>query len=75
MDVSTKSPIQPEFLYSLSQIASIFEVDVRWVKENLIFNRTCRYKKRGNIYMVLGMWLIEWANEDHNHLGDSEPNA
>lgn len=65
MKDSQPKSIEPTTLYTPSSIASIFEVDVQWVKKNLIQNRTCRYRKQGRVYVILGKWLIEWAETEH----------
>ena len=59
--------IDPNRLYTPNSLADIFQVDERWVKDNLIYNRTCRHKKQGCVYMLLGKWVIEWAEADHEY--------
>ena len=58
--------IDPNKLYTPLAVASVLQVDEKWVKTNLIYNRACRHRKQGNVYFLLGKWIIEWAERDHN---------
>ena len=62
--------ICPEKLYTPASIARVFQVDEQWVKKNLIYNKECRHRKTGRVYVVLGKWLIEWAERDHELAGE-----
>lgn len=64
--------IDPNVLYTPNSLAGILEVDVTWVKKNLIFNRACRFRKQGAVYLLLGKWVIEWAETDHTFPGEDE---
>ena len=64
--------IEPGILYTPTAIAEVFQVDVEWVKKNLIRNRACRYRKQGQVYAILGRWLVEWAESDHEPVANIE---
>ena len=57
--------INPDVLYTPAALARIFQVDVTWIKRNLFKPGGCRYRKQGSLYFVVGRWLVEWAQEDH----------
>ena len=54
----------PEVVYPLAQVAENLMVSEKWVKDNLIHNGSCAYKRQGNTYVFLGQWLINWCRSD-----------
>ncbi len=53
-----------DVIYPLSQVAENLMVSEKWVKENLVHNGSCAYKRQGNTYVFLGQWLINWCRAD-----------
>lgn len=64
---SNPNYIDPTLLYTPNSLAGVIQVDEEWVKRNMIYNRSCRFKKRGQRYFILGKWVIEWVESDHNY--------
>lgn len=64
--------IDPNALYTPTSLAEIFQVDDSWVKKNLIYPREIRYKKQGAVYIILGQWVIDWAQRSHDQPDDDE---
>ena len=64
--------VDPSILYTPNSLAAIFQVDEKWVKTHMIYNRSCRFRKQGAVYMILGRWVIEWAETEHDYPGKDE---
>ena len=60
----------PGVIYPISQVANNLDTSEKWVKENLIYNRACGYKKVGQCYIFLGDWLIKWCLDQFEIPGD-----
>jgi hypothetical protein len=54
----------PDVIYPLAQVAENLMVSERWVKEHLVKNGSCAYKRQGDTYLFLGQWLIAWCRSD-----------
>ena len=64
--MTNQSPqfVDPNLLYTIAGLADVFRVDEKWIKKHLVHSKACRFKKQGNLYLILGKWVIEWA-ESH----------
>lgn len=64
--------IDPKRLYTPTGVGIELQKSEKWVKENLIYNRACRFKKKGSVYVIYGQWLIEWALSDHDEIDSDD---
>ena len=55
---------KPGHLYPIETVADILDVNIRWVKEHLIYNKACMHKHQGSVYVFRGEWLVNWASSD-----------
>jgi hypothetical protein len=59
---SVGGEVHPEVLYTLHGAARALQVSEKWLKEHLIYTKECRFLRRGQVYLILGSWLIEWVS-------------
>lgn len=71
-NINSNTFIDPNLLYTPNSLAAAMEVDEEWIKRRLIYNRSCRFKKSGNCYLILGRWVIEWVEKDHTYPGKDD---
>jgi hypothetical protein len=57
--------IDPEKTYSLAAVAGILRVSERWVRENMINNNSCAYKKTAKTVAFRGSWINDWMSRDY----------
>lgn len=58
--------IEPHICYTPLSLAVAMQASEEWVKDNLIYSKQCRFKKKGRCYFIMGRWVIEWVESEHN---------
>ena len=69
-----KSPrkFSPDEGYPIETVAEILGQSTRWVRENLINTRECRFKQRGHVILFKGSWIIQWMMDDFIPPGEED---
>ena len=53
--------IDPSMLYTVAGLAEVVGRSPTWIKDQMIHTREIRHMQRGQLYLILGQWVIEWA--------------
>ncbi len=64
-NVGVDGSFSPNVAYTMTELAQKLGVSEKWIKTNLIDTGECAFKRRGNTYLFLGEWIINWCMADH----------